>query len=147
MKRWSRVFWCVLCVVAAVSCTRTVYVPAETHYSERIVWHDTIVEVVAPGERLERATFDTVSSLQARYASSVAKVVDGVLSHTLTVNPRCDSVQVQVREVLRRDSVVLPYPVVTTVERTPRGVWWVVAWAVIATIATITLLGKMWLRK
>ena len=95
-----------------ISCTKTIYIPVEERRKETVIWHDTVVNVVQAGEMLYNKTIDTVSVLQAHSASSTAIVADGVLSHSLTVHPRSDSVVVKWREVYVVDSVPYPVPVV-----------------------------------
>lgn len=102
----------VVLVLFLISCTKTVYIPIEERHKETVIWHDTVVNVVQAGEVLYNKTVDTVSVLHARSASSTAIVVDGVLSHSLTVHPRSDSVVVKWREVHVVDSVPYPVPVV-----------------------------------
>lgn len=101
----------VILMMACVSCRKTIYIPVEQRRSEVVIWHDTVVNIVQPGERVINKTIDTISTLHTRAASSTAVVVDGILTHTLTVHPTNDSVVVKWREVCVVDSVPYPVPV------------------------------------
>ena len=136
-----------LWVAVVASCTRTHYVPVETHHREVVVWRDTVVEVVDAGERQERKTLDTVSVSRTRQACSRAAVSAGVLEHTLVVYPRRDSVRVQVRDILTHDSLLFSHVQVTPTGNggeTPR---WLVVWATTATLVALTLLLVLLFKK
>lgn len=105
---------CCLAIVVAMflsSCTRTVYLPVEQRRSETVLWHDTVLPIDRPAETLLNTTIDTTSTLRTSLASSTATVAGGVLSHTLTVHPRSDSVVVRWREVHVVDSIPYAVPV------------------------------------
>lgn len=140
MKRVAFVALLMLCWQLLVSCTRTVYMPVGQRRSEEVVVRDTIVEVVTVGEKLCNKTSDTASVLRSDRAYSVATVSEGVLSHSLTVFPRRDSITLQWREVHTTDSVPYLVPVAgERVEVVPAWLWWVVA-ALVVWVLFLSLL-------
>lgn len=126
----KHLLWVCLAVVVSLccSCTRTLYVPVQSHRSEQVVLHDTIIEVRTVGETIHNHTADTVSLLHTAHAYSVASVTQGMLSHTLSVVPHSDSVRLQWREVHIIDSIpyVVPMPG-ERIEVVPAWVWWMAA--------------------
>lgn len=109
MKRivWIPV-WCV--VMIALSCTKTVYVPVQQYRSYDTRLRDTMVQIVADGEHYDYKTTDTMSCIYGDRAMSCATVSQGVLSHSLTIYPQCDTIDLQLRDTYIIDSV--PYIVV-----------------------------------
>lgn len=121
-----------------LSCRHKIYVPVVQHHSERIIERDTLVSIVNSGEVLHQFTIDTVSLLQGKYAVSEASITQGVLSHSLIVYPRQDSIVMSVREVYITDSI--PYPVPAperVVAVTPSWAWWLLALDVIVAIIAV----------
>lgn len=106
--------------------------------------HDTVVEVVTQGERVEVVVpaADTTSVLFTKYATSTAKVRGGLLYHALWQPVRVDSVSVQY--VTQHVSDSIPYPVEVEVVRevVPTWCWWMLAVAGIAIAAIAMIMIK-----
>ncbi len=141
MKTFLGIVGSVVLLSGIVSCTRTVYVPVEQHRSELVVWHDTMVEVVHPGEVTCSKTIDTISVLHTQGASSRAVVTDGVLSHTLTEHPRHDSVIVRWREVYITDSIPYPVPVVENPSCRLTSLRYVLLW-IVSVLLMLWIIGR-----
>ena len=144
MRRVMLLLLAVVVVPVLLSCTRTVYVPTQPHRSEMIVTRDTVIEVVTEGELQRNKTADTVSVLCAERAYSVASVAQGVLSHSLSVLPRRDSIRLQWREVHTIDSVpyLVPMPG-ERVEVVPAWMWWAVVAMLLGNLVLIYVLARL----
>ena len=126
--------------LAMLSCVRKVYVPVAAHRSEVVVVRDTVVEVVTAGEMYKNSTTDTVSVLSCDRAYSVAQIAQGVLSHTLSIQPRRDSVVLRWREVHTTDSVPYLVPVPgERVEVIPSWMWCVTGVLLIMALSLLLL--------
>lgn len=97
------------------------------------------VEIPLPSEFAQKETRDTLSRLETSVAVSEAVVSGGVLKHTL--RNKKESVKAEVRY---KDRIVTEYkekevPVRVEVEKpyTPKWVWWVLGWSVIATCIVV----------
>ncbi|MBR3951197.1 MAG: hypothetical protein IKJ79_04720 [Bacteroidaceae bacterium] len=97
-------------ITLGISCTRTIYIPSEQRHTEIVTLKDTVIERFSAGESHSNHTNDTTSILQGNGASSTASISNGILSHTLTIHPRHDSIALQVREVHIIDSVAYAQP-------------------------------------
>ena len=64
-------------------------------------------EIVADGEQYDNKTIDTISCIYGSRAMSCATVSQGVLSHSLTIYPQRDTIDMQLRDTYIIDSV--PY--------------------------------------
>ena len=71
---------------------------------------DTIIEIVTQGESHSNHTTDTTSLLQGNGAYSIATISNGTLQHTLTIEPRQDSITIQVQEIHTIDSISYRHP-------------------------------------
>lgn len=127
----------ILCLVSSTACTKTIYIPIERRHEEHITRRDTIIEIVTPGESHSNHTSDTTSLLQGNGAYSQATISNGTLQHSLTIEPRRDSITIQVKEVHTIDSIAyMPPPKKKEVETTP-------LWAYHLIIIMIALLFTM----
>lgn len=70
---------------------------------ERVVRDTAFIELPVIIEKV--ATLDTASTLENKYAKSEASVANGVLHHSLQTKPVRESVEVQIKEIVR-DSLV-----------------------------------------
>ena len=72
----------------------------------------------------KRATLDTASTLENKYAKSEASVSGGVLHHSLQTKPVREPVEVQIKEIVR-DSIIFRDRIQTqTVEVEKKLSWW-----------------------
>lgn len=108
------VIFFLLLFVCFSGCTRRVYVPVEkrTTVTETLV--DTLVEVKLKEVRdtitLNTLGKDTLSYLSNDYAYSFASIENGILGHSLGINPDAKARDsVKVKHIIIRDSI--PYPV------------------------------------
>lgn len=97
------------------------------------------VEIPLPSEFAQKETRDTLSRLETSVAVSEAVISGGVLKHTL--QNKKESVKTEVKY---KDRIVTEYkekevPVRVEVEKpyTPKWVWWVLCWSVIATCIVV----------
>ena len=89
---------------------------------EKIVKDTAWVELPVIIEK--RATLDTASTLENKYAKSEAVVTGGVLHHSLQTKPLREPVEVQIKETVR-DSIVYRDRIQTrTVEVEKKLTWW-----------------------
>lgn len=100
----------ILCLAGTIACTKTIYIPTEKHHKEYITLRDTIIEIVTRGESHSNHTTDTTSLLQGNGAYSIATISNGTLQHTLTIEPRQDSITIQVQEIHTIDSISYRHP-------------------------------------
>ena len=71
-----------------------------------------------------RATLDTASVLENKYAKSEAQVSNGVLTHSLATKPVREPVSIEYKEIVR-DSIVFRDRIQTrTVEVEKKLTWW-----------------------
>ena len=72
----------------------------------------------------KRATLDTISTLENKYAKSEAFVANGVLTHSLQTKPVREPVEVQIKEIVR-DSIVYRDRVQTRADEVEKKLtWW-----------------------
>ena len=127
-----------LSLIATTACTKTVYIPIEQRHKEVVFLRDTIIEIVRNGETHSNHTRDTTSTLQADGVYSQATITNGTLSHTLAIEPRRDSITIQVRELHTTDSI--PYALPTTLTQTTAPHHYTY-WLIIIAIATLSALS------
>ena len=106
-----------LLLLAASACSTVRQLPAvtdstkvEVHVVEKIVRDTAWVELPVIIEK--RATLDTSSVLENKYAKSEAQVSNGVLTHSLATKPVREPVSVE-KQIVYRDSLVYRDRVVT----------------------------------
>ena len=101
----------VLCLIMAISCAKRIYVPVQTTttITERLV--DTVVKVNLKVYRDTVTTPDTISHLINPYGDSWARLSGGMLHHSLNVNDNPIEVKVVYKDVIKTDSVQIPYEV------------------------------------
>ena len=118
-----------LLLLAASACSTVRQLPTVTDSTkvevkvvEKIVKDTTWVELPVIIEK--RATLDTISVLENKYAKSEAVVSGGVLHHSLETKPVREPVSVEAREIVR-DSIIFRDRVQTqTVEVERKLTWW-----------------------
>ena len=94
----------------------------EVKVVEKIVKDTAWFELPVYIERV--ATLDTLSVLENKYAKSKAKVIGGILTHSLATKPVREPVSVEYKETVR-DSIVYRDRVQTkTVEVEKKVSWW-----------------------
>lgn len=123
---------------------KTVYDPVHSTTTVTELLRDTIVDIRLQTFRDSVNIPDTLSRLENKYAYSTALWSSGRLSHSLGIKPVNIPVEIQYKEVIRVDSVAVPYPVVE--EKTVyRLRWWQesLMWIGIATFA-FALLRAGW---
>ncbi|MGN0091282.1 MAG: hypothetical protein ACI36Z_10080 [Alloprevotella sp.] len=98
-------------LVCSCSTTRQPQVvTVERIHRETVTLRDTVIRVQLVPQTDSITTTDTTSTLRNAYCQSTATVSDGHLTHTLSTLPHSThEVEIQVREVVRTDSI--PYPV------------------------------------
>ena len=104
-------FIAVLCITMAISCAKRIYVPIQTTttITERLV--DTVVKVNLKVYRDTIVTPDTISHLSNPYGDSWARVSGGMLHHSLNSTEKPIEVKVVYKDVIKTDSVQIPYEV------------------------------------
>lgn len=123
-------------IVFVVSCTRTVYVP--TIRTEITKEADTLVETRLVPYRDSVVRDDTVSYLSNRYGESWARVVNGRLSHSLTIKDAPVTVPGKVYYFFVHDSVGYPVKGDTVYqEKIPGWCWWVLGMGVVCAVIFI----------
>lgn len=118
-----------LLLLAASACSTVRQLPTvtdstkvEVRVVEKIVRDTAWIELPVIIEK--RATLDTSSVLENKYAKSEAQVSNGVLTHSLATKPVREPVAVEYKEIVR-DSLVYRDRVVTqTVEVEKKLSWW-----------------------
>ena len=94
----------------------------EVKVVEKIVKDTAWVELPVIIEK--RATLDTASVLENKYAKSKASVANGILTHSLQTKPVREPVSVEIKEIVR-DSIVYRDRIQTrTVEVEKKLTWW-----------------------
>ena len=130
MKQASYLILAIL-VLLLSACNKRVYIPIKPQHSEVVVVKDTVIELSSNGEMHSNQTCDTTSYLHSRYASSRASISNGRLSHTLIIEPRRDSITLQMHEVHITDSI--PYPI-TTPDNYHKNISSTTHWLIILTV-------------
>ena len=117
-----------LLILAASACSTVRQLPStdstkvEVRIVEKIVRDTAWVELPVIIEK--RATLDTSSVLENKYAKSEAQVSKGVLTHSLATKPVREPVSVEYKEIVR-DSIVFRDRIQTrTVEVEKKLSWW-----------------------
>lgn len=110
----AMVLMAVITITGAVtSCARVQYVPVERVRTVTQTLRDTVVSVQLERETVAQTVADTTSTVETRYARSVATWhgARAVLEHRITTKEQ--PIEVQVKYVERRivDSVPAPYPI------------------------------------
>ena len=100
----------ILGLAGTIACTKTIYIPTDRSHKEYITLRDTIIEIVTQGESHSNRTSDTTSLLQGNGAHSMATISNGTLHHTLTIEPRQDSITIQMQEIHTIDSIPYRHP-------------------------------------
>ena len=100
-----------LCLTMAISCAKRIYVPIQTTttITERLV--DTVIKVNLQVYRDTVTTPDTLSYLSNPYAESYARVSGGMLHHSLSSSEKPINLKVVYKDIIRTDSVQIPYEV------------------------------------
>lgn len=114
--------------------TVTVYVP------------DTVL-IEIPSQTAEHTTADSTSHLENDYATSDARInADGTLFHSLNTKPQEKPVEIKKKEVHENNIVYKGHTGKETeekiVEVTPSWAWYVLLYAVAATISVIFLIRR-----
>ena len=118
-----------LLLLAASACSTVRQLPAvtdstkvEVRVVEKIVRDTAWVELPVIIEK--RATLDTSSVLENKYAESEAQVSNGVLTHSLATKPVREPVSVEYKEIVR-DSIIFRDRVQRqTIEVERKLTWW-----------------------
>ena len=119
-------------------CTKTVYVPVQSTRTVTEIIRDTTVQVQLQAIRDSATVADTLSRLENKYAYSDAIWSRGMLSHSLGIKPVDIPIEIQHKEIIRTDSIQIPYPV--EVEKIVYRVrWWQQAlmWLGVALLALV----------
>ena len=127
-----RTFSCIvalLSLLAVSSCGTVRHTPSvtdstrvEVRVEQEFIRDTAYIELPVIIEK--RATLDTASTLENKYAKSEASVSDGVLTHSLSTKRVREPVAVEYKEIVR-DSLVYRDRVVTqTVEVEKKLTWW-----------------------
>lgn len=103
--------------------TKTVYVPVHSVTTVTETVRDTVIDVQLVPYKDSVTVRDTVSRLENPYASSVAVWSEGTLSHSLSVKDISVPVKTEYREIVRTDSIRVPYPVDKIIEKNVLR-WW-----------------------
>ena len=104
-------------------CSKTVYVPVHSSTIITEVVRDTVIDIRLETIRDSVTVADTISRLENKYACSVAQWSAGMLSHSLATKPVDIPVQIQYKEVIRIDSIAVPYPVIEIKEVNRQKKW------------------------
>ncbi len=134
----NRIIFAALGALSVLSCSpRIIQVPVRDTLTvtRTEVLRDTVVQFVLPEESAANTTRDTVSHLETKYAESDAAVSEGILRHTLKNKPTEIETKIVYRDKVTTEYKVREIPVTVEVPKayTPRWVWWVLGWAVLAT--------------
>lgn len=111
MKKLVYIIVVFIISVMLFSCKAKQNVIIETRDSIRIEYREKIVKdtdsvlVYLPSEEKAISTYDSVSTLETKYAISTASIASGILTHTLKTKDKAIPVQV-VKETVYKDSIV-----------------------------------------
>ena len=130
-----------------MACTKTIYVPVEHRHKEVVRLRDTIIEMATAGESHTNHTLDTTSLLQAKGAWSQATIANGILSHTLIVEPRRDSITIQLRDTHTIDTISYALPPVEKVAKTTPICIYILIYSILASITTTIVIKTTHLGK
>lgn len=126
-----------LCSCSTSRQPKVVTVERITH--ETVTLRDTIIQVELVPQSDSITTPDTTSTLRNIYCESTATVSDGQLTHTLATLPHSThEVPVQIREVVRIDSI--PYPVPGPIQYVEKSSSYTYFMYIISVIAFICIL-------
>lgn len=101
--------------ILLIGCRTYVPIPS-THYVLQTV-HDTTVDVQIVPIFKERTTKDTTSHLDAKLAYSDAKLVGGMLYHSLGIKDTTIPIKVKYVNTLKVDTIMIPKTVTKTVTK------------------------------
>lgn len=110
MKKLLHIAIAIFITIAIFSCKAKQNVIIETRDSIRIEYREKIVKdtdsvlVYLPSEEKAISTYDSVSTLETKYAISTASIASGILTHTLKTKDKAIPVQV-VKETVYKDSI------------------------------------------
>lgn len=135
--------------------TKTIYYPVERKTTITETLRDTVIDVRLEHIRDSVITPDTTSRLSNKYAYSSARLISGMLHHTLSTWPDAlIPVEVKYIDRLQIDSIPAPYPVEVPVYIDKEPTWWQKArmrlgeaFLVAITAALIYAAGKLIKRK
>ena len=102
---------------------KTIYVPVHSSTTVTETVRDTVVEVRLVPYKDSVSVRDTMSRIENVYAYSTALWRGGMLSHTLGMKEDAIKAEVQVVEVVRRDTVSVPFAVERIVEKNVLRRW------------------------
>ena len=124
-------------------------VTVERVHRETVTLRDTILQVKLIPQRDSITTPDTTSTLRNRYCESSATVSQGQLTHTLATLPNStQEVPVQIREVVRTDSIPYPVPGPTVyVEKSLSTMQRILQTIGVITIGILTLMAVRLIRR
>ncbi len=147
MKYRGFIIGAILCCCCA--CSHTIYVPVQSKHKEEIIYRDTVIEWAAHDTLLQVVTSDTTSTLVTPLAESTATVSKGILSHTLTILPKQDSVRIVWAERHITDSIPYCVPIHSAepIEIIPGWMWWIVMAAIGVIAIELTRIIERWKRK
>lgn len=129
---------------------KTVYVPVQSVTTVTETVRDTVLDVRLISYKDSVTVIDTLSYLENKYAYSSAIWSSGRLSHSLGIKPINIPVNIQYKEIVRTDSIPVPYPVPGPEKIVYRLRWWqeVLMWLGVAFVAFLILeIGRLVLRK
>lgn len=101
-----------LFTLALISCkAKRIYVPIETVVTEKEIVRDTVIDIQLEIIRDSVVVADTISILENKYASSMAKFTQGNLHHTLKTKDVKVPIEVQYIEKIVTKEVEVPIEV------------------------------------
>lgn len=101
-----------LFMLALISCkTKRIYIPIKTVVKETEIVRDTIIDIQLEVIRDSVVVSDTISVLENKYASSMAKFTQGNLHHTLKTKDVKVPIEVQYVEKIAIKEVEVPIEV------------------------------------
>jgi len=131
-----------LLVACALSgCAKTVYVPVQSTRTVTEIIRDTTVQVQLQTIRDSVTVADTLSRLENKYAYSSALWSNGLLSHSLGIKPVDIPIEIQYKEIIRTDSIAIPYPVPGADKIVYRQKWWQTALMWLGVLALALFVG------
>lgn len=147
MKRIFRPHF-ILLALMAVSCSPrivTVAVHDTTTVTRTLTVRDTIISAPLPVESVIISTPDTTSTVETSLATSTATITGGHLRHSIENKRTPFSIPAKIPE--RQETITItreiPVPVEIPKPYIPKWTWYVLAWAV---LATLIILASVWLR-
>lgn len=147
---WGVIILALMMMCSSCCPCKNLTTETKTHDSVRVetntvtVYVPDTVYIEIPAQNAERTTADSTSHLENDYATSDARInADGTLFHSLKTKPQEKPVEVKKKEVRKNNIVYRGHTEQEAeekiVEVTPQWAWYILLYAVAATILVVFL--------